>query len=79
MTLPQIHHEGLTLRPITMRVIEQQPDLDPVWMARRILRVYQPGDALYYWDGPWGVLAGSRGVAVVRHGHVVELFTTVVS
>jgi hypothetical protein len=47
--------------------------------AKLIRDVHQPGDALYYWDGPWGVLAGSRGIAVVRRGNVVETFTTVVS
>jgi hypothetical protein len=47
--------------------------------VRLVSDVCQPGDTLYYWDGPWGVLAGSRGIAVVRHGVVVETFTTLVS
>jgi hypothetical protein len=46
---------------------------------RLIRRVCRPGDALYYWDGPWGVLSGSRGIAIVRDGRVIETFTTVVS
>ena len=41
--------------------------------------IFQPGDVIYYWDGPWGVLAGSRGIAIVRRGVVIETFTTVVS
>lgn len=47
--------------------------------AKLIRDVFQPGDALYYWDGPWGMLAGSRGIAVVRRGAVVETFTTMMS
>ncbi len=47
--------------------------------VRLIRSVCRPDDALYYWDGPWGVLAGSRGIAVVRGGRVIEAFTTVVS
>jgi hypothetical protein len=47
--------------------------------ARLIRRVCRPGDALYYWDGPWGVLSGSRGIAIVREGRVIETFTTVMS
>lgn len=46
---------------------------------RRIADIFQPGDVIYYWDGPWGVLAGSRGIAIVRRGVVVETFTTAVS
>jgi hypothetical protein len=42
---------------------------------RLIRRVCRPDDALYYWDGPWGVLSGSSGIAVVRDGRVVEAFT----
>jgi hypothetical protein len=47
--------------------------------ARLIRDVYRPGDAFYYWDGPWGTLSGSRGIAIVRDGQVIETFTTVVS
>jgi len=47
--------------------------------VRLIRSVCQPSDALYYWDGPWGVLSGSCGIAVVRDGRVVETFTTVMS
>lgn len=48
--------------------------------APRLIRdVYQPGDTFYYWDGPWAALAGSRGIAVVRRGIVVDTFQTVVS
>ncbi len=47
--------------------------------VRLIRSVCRPGDALYYWDGPWGVLSGSSGIAIVRDGHVIETFTTVVS
>ena len=47
--------------------------------AKLIRDVFQPGDALYYWDGPWGFLTGSRGIAVVRGGTVVETFTTMMS
>jgi len=46
---------------------------------RLIRHVCRPGDALYYWDGPWGVLSGSRGIAIVRDERVIETFTTVVS
>lgn len=44
-----------------------------------IRRVCRPGDALYYWDGPWGALSGSSGIAVVRDGRVVEKFTLWIS
>ena len=44
-----------------------------------IRRVCRPGDALYYWNGPWGVLSGSSGIAVVRDGRVIETFTIMVS
>jgi len=47
--------------------------------ARLIRSICRPGDALYYWDGPWGVLSGSRGIAIVRDGRVIETFTTIVS
>jgi len=47
--------------------------------ARLIRSACQPGDALYYWDGPWGTLSGSRGIAVVREGQVIETFTTLMS
>ena len=47
--------------------------------VRLIRSTCQPGDALYYWDGPWGVLSGSCGIAIVRDGHVIETFTTAVS
>lgn len=46
---------------------------------RLIRRVCRPHDDLYYWDGPWGTLSGSRGIAVVRHGQVIDMFTTVMS
>lgn len=46
---------------------------------RLIRALCQPSDALYYWDGPWGVLSGSRGIAIVRDGHVIETFTAVIS
>ena len=79
MLTPEIHHDGLTLRPLTMQVITLYPGLDPAWMAKRIAPLYRPGDAIYYWDGPWGALSGSRGLALVRRGRVVERFTTLVS
>jgi len=47
--------------------------------AKLISQAYRPGDEFYYWDGPWGMLSGSRGIAVVRHGVVVATFTTLVS
>lgn len=47
--------------------------------AKLIRDVWQPGDMLYYWDGPWGMLSGSRGIALVWRGRVVETFTTIVS
>ena len=47
--------------------------------VRLIRNVCRPSDALYYWDGPWGVLSGSRGIAIVRDRHVIETFTTVVA
>jgi hypothetical protein len=43
--------------------------------ARLIRSVCQPSDALYYWDGPWGVLSGSRGIAVVHDRHVLSAGT----
>jgi hypothetical protein len=43
-----------------------------------ISAVYLPGDSFYYWDDI-RVLAGSRGIAVVRGGQVVETFGTAVS
>lgn len=46
---------------------------------RLIRRVCRPGDALYYWDGPWGTLSGSAGIAVVREGRVIDEFTLWVS
>jgi hypothetical protein len=46
---------------------------------RLIRSVCQPDDSLYYWDGPWGVLSGSSGIAVVRDGRVVETFIIMVS
>ncbi len=55
-------------------------DLDGVPRPRpRFHDVYRPGDAIYYWDGPWGALSGSRGIAIVRDGAVVETFTTMMS
>ena len=47
--------------------------------VRLIRNVCRPNDALYYWDGPWGVLSGSHGIAVVRDGRVIETFATVMS
>lgn len=47
--------------------------------AKLIRSVCQPGDQLYFWNGPWGTLAGSKGIAIVRNGRVVETFTTIVS
>lgn len=47
--------------------------------AKLIRSVCQQGDQLYFWNGPWGTLSGSRGIAIVRNGRVVETFTTLVS
>jgi hypothetical protein len=44
--------------------------------ARLIRSVGRPDDAFYYWDGPWGALSGSRGIAIVRDDRVIETFTT---
>ena len=44
--------------------------------TKLIKHVCLPDDDLYYWDGPWGALSGSQGIAVVRRGVVVETFTT---
>lgn len=46
---------------------------------RLIRSVCRPDDALYYWNGPWGVLSGSSGIAIVRDGHVIDTFTIMVS
>jgi hypothetical protein len=94
-----IHHEGLTLHPLTPALIAARPDFDP-WRhdeqilqhnsgwtdfegrkqpARLIRRACRPGDALYYWDGPWGALTGSAGIAIVRDGRVIEMFTLWIS
>jgi hypothetical protein len=55
-------------------------DLDGIPRPRPLFRdIYRPGDAIYYWDGPWGALSGSRGIAIVRDGVVVEAFTTMMS
>jgi len=82
-----IKYQGLTLYPLTPEVIVTHPDLDPPRHdelilqrgspARLIRDVCQSSDALYYWDGPWRVLSGSRGIAIVRDGHVIETFTTI--
>lgn len=91
--MAEILHEGRTLRPLTPDVIRKKPDFDPWQHDERILRnqlpgwdrsrlirnVCRPNDDLYYWDGPWGVLSGSCGIAVVRDGHVVDTFTLWVS
>ncbi len=89
---PVINHEGLTLRPMSPEDAAEQVatlaqfqgdgwiDFQGRRQGRpRLLDVYRPGDVIYYWDGPWSVLSGSRGVAVVRNGNVVETFTTMVS
>jgi hypothetical protein len=47
--------------------------------ARLIRDVYRQGDALYYWDELGSSLSGSRGIAIVRDGQVIEMFTTVIS
>lgn len=36
--------------------------------------VYRQGDVFYYWDTMGDALAGSRGIAIVRDGRVVETF-----
>lgn len=55
-------------------------NLDGKQEAPRLIRnVCLPTDSLYYWDGPWSALSGSKGIAVVRDGRVVEMFTTWVS
>ena len=41
--------------------------------------VYRQGDAFYYWDTMSDALAGSRGVAIVRDGRVVETFGIAIS
>src|ERR1700730_15388531 len=46
---------------------------------RLIRDVYRQGDALYYWDELGSALSGSRGIAIVRDGHVIDMFTTVIS
>jgi hypothetical protein len=73
-----IYHEGLVLRPLSPdEAAEQVVALER--SLGRLLKIFRPGDVLYFWDGPWGVLSGSRGIAIVRHGVVVETFTTMVS
>jgi hypothetical protein len=89
---PTIDYEGLSLRPLSPEDAAEQVvalshapgdgwiDFEGRRQRRpRLLDVYRPGDVIYYWDGPWGVLSGSRGIAVVRNGNVVETFTTMVS
>jgi hypothetical protein len=81
--------DGLILHPLTPAVIAARPEFDPWQHDEGILRiggggrlirdVCRPNDALYYWDGPWGALSGSSGIAVVRDGRVVEHFTLWVS
>jgi hypothetical protein len=88
-----IRHEGRTLQPLTPDVIRNKPDFDPWqhdesvlrnqlpgWPRPRLIRsACRPGDDLYYWDGPWGDLSGSCGIAVVRDGHVVDTFVLWIS
>ena len=76
--MPVIYHEGLTLRPLSPNEAAEEV-VGLALLGPRLLSVYRPGDVLYYWDGPWGVLAGSRGIAIVRRGAVVETFTTLIS
>lgn len=89
---PVIRHEGLTLRPLSPQdAADQVASLSQMqgdgWidfegrrrLRPRLLDVYRPGDVIYAWDGPWGMLAGSCGVAIVRNGNVVETFTKWVS
>jgi hypothetical protein len=55
-------------------------DFDGTEQPPRLIRsVCRPGDSIYYWDGPWGVLSGSSGIAVVRDGRVIDTFTIWVS
>jgi hypothetical protein len=44
-----------------------------------IRNVYRRGDAFYYWDAMGDALAGSRGIAIVRDGRVVETFGIAIS
>lgn len=39
-----------------------------------LVDLMRPGDRLYYWNGPWTNRSGSRGLAVVRDGGVIDLF-----
>jgi hypothetical protein len=44
-----------------------------------IAATMQLGDQLYYWNGPWTARAGSRGLAIVRNGQVIDTFRFVVA
>lgn len=41
--------------------------------------VYHQGDVFYYWDTMRDALAGSRGIAIVRDGRVVQTFGMAIS
>ena len=83
-----IPYEGLLLRAMTANEAAKYPDLHGTIHSENIrgtktgqtiAQLMRRGDQLYYWDGPWGVLAGSAGLALVRKGAVVDTFTTLMS
>lgn len=74
--LDPLRRDEMILRRGGMGWVDLEGNRRPAWLIRDVCR---PGDALYYWDGPWGALSGSRGIAVVRDGRVVETFATVMA
>lgn len=67
--------------PATTTLVQdmQNPKIRGDTTGQMMLEIIARGDHLYYWDGPWGVLSGSSGLAIVRAGSVVDTFTFVVS
>jgi hypothetical protein len=69
-------------------IIQQGSDA-PGWIdfegrrhpPRLIRDGYRQGDEFYYWDdlGYAGPLSGSRGIAIVRNGRVIDTFMTIIS
>ena len=81
-------HEGHILRAMTANDAAKYPDLygaihdgnlRGAKTGKTIAQLMQKGDQLYFWNGPWGVLAGSAGLALVRKRKIVDTFTTIVS
>ena len=51
----------------------------PVGRWDALVAGMQPGDELWWFESPWGLLSGCKGLAVVRQGEIVDFFVTVQS